>query len=81
MKSALGALTEHQRLFLDLATAHEADEYGGANALRAQIGKQVIRVTYGYTVQGNQGISKEESPLLSRAVGLDGDQEQTRFLS
>ena len=76
----LRALTDDDGPFLDLATAHYAYEHGGADALRAQTREQVIRVAQRYAIQGNQGISKEESTLLSGAIGLDRDQEQSGFL-
>ena len=44
-KPKLRALPDHDGPFLDLATAHQAYEHGGADTLRAQTREQVIRMT------------------------------------
>ena len=60
-----GALSDNNRLLLQLAATHQAHEHRSANAVRAQAREQVIGVPYRCTIQSHQGISEEEAGLLS----------------
>ena len=60
---------------LHLAAAYDAYGHRSADTLCTHTGQQIIRVTYGYAIQGDERITEEQPSLLGGAIGFDGDQK------